>query len=52
VYLHPHDSVSAARLGVARYFGFYNTRRSHRAHPGCALDVVYFAALSPKPQAA
>jgi putative transposase len=32
VYLHAYETVSQAREGIARYFGFFNAARPHRAH--------------------
>lgn len=52
VYLKAHDSVSAARHGLAAYFDFYNTRRPHQGHDGKTPDMVYFAALPPLAAAA
>jgi putative transposase len=52
VYLKAYDSVSAARLGLANYLDFYNTRRPHQSHDGQTPDMVYFAALAPLAQAA
>jgi putative transposase len=51
VYLHAYDSVAEARLGLQRYFSFYNQRRPHSSLDGRTPDMVYFAAL-PQPQAA
>ena len=45
VYLHAYDSVTAARAGIARYVGFYNGRRPHRALDGATPDTVYFNSL-------
>lgn len=42
VYLHAYDSVSAARQGMERYFGFYNQKRPHKALDGKTPDDVYF----------
>jgi putative transposase len=52
VYLKAYDTVGAARDGISRYMEFYNTRRPHRAHAGQPPDVVYFATLAPKCEAA
>lgn len=52
VYLKAYDSVSAARLGLARYFEFYNARRPHQSHEGRTPDMIYFATLVPLAQAA
>jgi putative transposase len=52
VYLKAYDSVSAARLSLARYFDFYNARRPHQSHDGQTPDMVYFATLAPLVQAA
>jgi len=45
VYLRAYDSVSEARAGLARYLGFYNTRRPHRSLDGKTPDEFYFASL-------
>ena len=52
VYLKAYDSVSAARLGLARYFEFYNARRPHQSHDGQTPDMVYFNSLPPMQAAA
>jgi putative transposase len=52
VYLKAYDSVSAARLSLARYFEFYNARRPHQSHHGRTPDMVYFSALPPMQAAA
>ena len=52
VYLKAYDSVSAARLGLARYFEFYNARRPHQSHDGHTPDMVYFATLAQQAVAA
>ncbi len=51
VYLHAYSSVSGARTGLGRYFGFYNTRRPHSSLDGQTPDQVYFDSL-PLPMAA
>ncbi len=51
VYLNAYDTVSAARAGLTRYFGFYNTRRPHQALDRRTPDAVYFESL-PLEQAA
>jgi putative transposase len=51
VYLNAYDTVSAARAGLTRYFGFYNTRRPHQALDRRTPDAVYFESL-PLAQAA
>jgi len=42
VYLHPYDSVPEARLGIGRYFEFFNAERPHQAlgyqTPACFYD--------------
>lgn len=48
VYLHAYDSVTQARLGLERYFRFYNQRRPHSSLDGKTPDQVYFASLSPQ----
>lgn len=45
VYLHAYDSVTEAKAGIARYLGFYNARRPHRALDGQPPDTVYFNSL-------
>jgi putative transposase len=45
VYLKAYDTVSAARVGIAKYLDFYNARRPHSAHGGRTPDMVYFSAL-------
>jgi putative transposase len=52
VYLKAYDSVSAARLGLAHYFEFYNTGRPHQSHDGCTPDMIYFDTLAPMAKAA
>jgi putative transposase len=42
VYLRAYDTVSEARASIARYLGFYNSRRPHRAHKGRTPDALYF----------
>jgi len=45
VYLRAYDSVSEAKASLARYFGFYNTRRPHQALDGQTPDEIYFSNL-------
>lgn len=53
VYLHGYANGSEARTALARYFSFYNTRRSHQSLGYRTPDEVYFAALAAStPQAA
>jgi len=52
VYLKAYDSVSAARLGLAGYFDFYNARRPHQSHDGHTPDMLYFRTLVPLANAA
>jgi putative transposase len=51
VYLHGYDTVSIARLALAKYFDFYNRRRPHSALDGNTPDTAYFN-LSKPPLAA
>jgi putative transposase len=51
VYLHAYDTVSAARVGLARYFAFFNARRPHTSLDRRTPDAVYFQSL-PLAQAA
>jgi integrase-like protein len=45
VYLHAHESVIAARHGIARYVQFFNTRRPHTALDCRTPDAVYLSSL-------
>jgi len=51
VYLHAYDTVSAAKAGLDRYFGFYNSRRPHSSLDRQTPDQFYFESL-PLPMAA
>jgi putative transposase len=51
VYLHAYNTVTDARQGLSRYFGFYNSRRPHSALDGQTPDTLYFNPL-PQKQAA
>jgi putative transposase len=51
VYLRAYDTVSDARAGLGRYFGFFNTRRPHTSLDWRTPDAVYFQSL-PLAQAA
>ena len=42
VYLHAYGSVPEARLGIGRYFDFYNGIRPHSSLGGRSPDQVYF----------
>lgn len=44
-YLHAYENVSAARVGIARYLQFFNTRRPHSALDRRTPDAVYFESL-------
>jgi putative transposase len=48
VYLHAYDSVAEARLQLASYFTFYNTRRPHSSLGGTTPDTAYFGNLETK----
>jgi putative transposase len=48
VYLRAYETASEARASIARYLGFYNSRRPHRAHKGQTPDAAYFAGLAMK----
>jgi Integrase core domain len=50
--LKAYDSVSAARMGLARYLDFYNSRRPHQSHDGHTPDMIYFLTLVPLANAA
>ena len=45
VYLHAYDSVSQAKMGIARYIDFYNTARPHSSLDKKTPDEFYFATL-------
>jgi putative transposase len=45
VYLHAYTNGTEARRGLARYFSFYNERRSHQSLDYRTPDEVYFGAL-------
>ncbi len=51
VYRRAYDSVSHARASLARYFEFYNSRRTHTSLERCTPDEVYFK-RQPLPMAA
>jgi putative transposase len=42
VYLHPYDSVAAAKEAIGKYLIFYDTRRPHTALDRSTPDTVYF----------
>ena len=42
VYLRAYDSVSEARVSLARYLAFYNERRPHSSLDGRTPDEAYF----------
>ena len=41
VYLHAYESVAAARVGLGRYFRFYNAERRHQGLGRRTPDAVY-----------
>jgi putative transposase len=43
VYLHAYETVSDVRVGLRRYFTFFNHRRPHTALVRRTPDAVYFA---------
>ena len=45
VYLKAYDSVSAARVDIAQYLGWYNTHRAHSSLGDVTPDAHYFATL-------
>jgi putative transposase len=45
VYLHGYETVSDVRVGLTRYFQFFNQRRPHRGLRSRIPDTVYFTAL-------
>ena len=46
VYLRAYDTVSGTRIGLKRYFEFYNTRRPHSRLDQKTPDEVYFTTQS------
>ena len=53
VYLHAYENGSEARAGLAKYFEFYNARRTHQSHDYRTPDAVYFTtATASMPKAA
>ena len=42
VYLRAYDTVAEARAGLRKYFGFYNSRRTHQSLDRQTPDQVYF----------
>jgi putative transposase len=52
VYLHAYETVSVARIGIARYLNFYNGSRPHSALDGKTPDEFYYARLPALKQAA
>ena len=42
VYLRAYETPTELRTGLARYFGFYNTKRRHSALDRRTPDAVYF----------
>ena len=47
VYLHGYETVSVARLALARYVDFYNRRRPHSTLDGKTPDMAYFNFSNP-----
>ena len=41
VYLHAYETVSDVRVGLTRYFTFFNERRPHQALGGLTPDMMY-----------
>ncbi len=42
VYLRAYETPAALRVGLTRYFDFYNARRRHAALDRRTPDAVYF----------
>jgi putative transposase len=52
VYLKAYETVSAARLGIARYDHFSDTRLPHWAHSVRTPETICFGTLAPLQAAA
>ena len=52
VYLRAYANVPEARASLARYIGFYNSRRPHSSLDGKTPDQAYFKLLTPVATAA
>jgi putative transposase len=52
VYLHAYETLSVARIGIARYLNFYNGSRPHSALDGKTPDEFYYGRLPALKQAA
>ncbi len=48
VYLRAYETPAELRMGLTRYFQFYNTRRRHSALDRRTPDAVYFQQAAPK----
>ncbi len=48
VYLRAYETPAELRMGLTRYFQFYNTRRRHSALDRRTPDAVYFEQAAPK----
>jgi putative transposase len=46
VYLHAYANGTEARMGLTRYFSFYNARRSHQSLEYQTPDEMYFGATA------
>jgi putative transposase len=44
VYLYAYETVSAARVGIGRYFEFFNNERPHAAL-GCQTPASFYDGL-------
>jgi putative transposase len=42
IYLHAYENGTQLRAGLAEYFDFYNTRRTHQALDYQTPDDVYY----------
>jgi putative transposase len=45
IYLRAYDSVSEVKIGLNRYFNFYNSRRPHSSLAGKTPDQIYLNTL-------
>ncbi|MCP5449653.1 MAG: transposase [Gammaproteobacteria bacterium] len=47
IYLRAYETPAELRVGLTRYFTFYNTQRRHSALDRRILDAVYYVTKPP-----